>query len=203
MSQCPSHNATTNTLHSVLTSLSKGAAHSSFPQSQGNTKDVPTPTTNQSATAATNPSLSRSPRLNSGGPPQFRSFLYAVEIPVRKKPFQPFQSSSHIHSSVAAHHAPTIPRPKSNSNEARSPNASSSPVITRGLAEADRNRVADHSAARGSGAKEKKRNEKYFSDDARAKLLAAFTKNNYPDNDVKDQLAAELNLTPTQVTNED
>ncbi|KAF9315719.1 hypothetical protein BG003_002717 [Podila horticola] len=57
--------------------------------------------------------------------------------------------------------------------------------------------VAEH--AHSSGSKPKKRNEKYFSDDARVKLLAAFANNNYPDNDVKDQLAAELDLTPIQV----
>lgn len=60
--------------------------------------------------------------------------------------------------------------------------------------------VAEH--AHSSGSKPKKRNEKYFSDDARVKLLAAFANNNYPDNDVKDQLAAELDLTPIQVMNE-
>ncbi|KAG0033739.1 hypothetical protein BGZ81_007497 [Podila clonocystis] len=63
-----------------------------------------------------------------------------------------------------------------------------------------RKRISDRSAARSSGTKERRHSEKkYFSDDARAKLLAAFIKNNYPDNDIKDQLAVELDLTPTQV----
>jgi len=61
--------------------------------------------------------------------------------------------------------------------------------------------VADRPAPRNS-TKSKRRSDKYFSDDARARLLTAFTKNNYPDNAVKAQLAAELDLTPTQVMNE-
>lgn len=75
------------------------------------------------------------------------------------------------------------------------------PVITRGLNAADRSMVADRPAPRNS-TKSNRRSYKYFSDDARARLLTAFTKNKYPDNDVKAQLAAELDLTPTQVMNE-
>lgn len=82
MSQYPPYDATRHTFNSVQTSHSKGAAHS-FPQSQG---ARPAPTSTNQFTAIANPLLYLPSRFKGDGSSQPRSFLYAVEIPIRKRP---------------------------------------------------------------------------------------------------------------------